>query len=89
MSKESEEQDMHPADVMAALKKNGFSMAELARRAGYAHSQTLRHALYRPWPKGERIIAAALQCKPEDIWPSRYAAATKAANIVIPHRTIA
>lgn len=81
--------DMHPADVMAALKKNGFTMAEVARRAGYKHTQTLRHALYRPWPKGERIIAAALQKKPEEIWPSRYEKVSKADEIEIPHRTVA
>lgn len=83
------EKDMHPADIAAALKKNGFSMAGLARRAGYTSGQTLRVALHRPWPKGERIIAAALEMKPEDIWPSRYAAVAKAAKIEIPHRTVA
>ncbi|WP_139385313.1 helix-turn-helix domain-containing protein, partial [Salmonella enterica] len=26
----------------------------------------------RHWPKGERLIAEALDVAPEDIWPSRY-----------------
>ncbi|MGR6871211.1 helix-turn-helix domain-containing protein [Pseudomonas sp. HK3] len=82
-------EDMHPADVMAALKKNGFSMTEVARRAGYKYPGTLRQALYRPFPKGQRIIAAAMQMKPEDVWPSRYSATSKADDIEIPHRSVA
>lgn len=29
-------------------------------------------AIWRPWPKAERIIAEALGVPPEQIWPSRY-----------------
>ncbi|EHQ1004279.1 helix-turn-helix domain-containing protein [Salmonella enterica] len=39
--------------------------------AGLA-SSTLANALTRHWPKGERLIAEALDVAPEDIWPSRY-----------------
>lgn len=35
---------------------------------------TLRSALAAPYLKGERIIAAAIGVKPEEIWPERYAA---------------
>ncbi len=80
--------DMHQADVMALLKKRGITLAEVSRRAGYKHPQTLHRALYARWPKGERIIACALGMKPEDVWPTRYA--PKALdNIKIPHRTVA
>jgi Ner family transcriptional regulator len=34
---------------------------------------TLGDALYRGWPKGERIIADFLGVNVEKIWPSRYA----------------
>ncbi len=33
---------------------------------------TLKNALHRSYPKGERIIADALNVTPASIWPSRY-----------------
>lgn len=65
------QQDWHPADIIAALKKRGTSLAAVSRNAGLA-SSTLTNALNRHWPKGERLIAEALDVAPEDIWPSRY-----------------
>lgn len=49
--------DWHPADIIAALKKKGT---------------TLSNALFRPWTKGELIIANALGVEAKRIWPSRY-----------------
>ncbi|EIP8525998.1 helix-turn-helix domain-containing protein, partial [Salmonella enterica] len=46
-------------------------LAAVSRNAGLA-SSTLANALTRHWPKGERLIAEALDVAPEDIWPSRY-----------------
>ena len=63
--------DWHSADIIAALKKRGTSMAALSRKAGLA-SSTLANTLNRHWPKGERLIAEALNVTPEQIWPSRY-----------------
>ncbi|ECY6150024.1 transcriptional regulator [Salmonella enterica subsp. enterica serovar Bron] len=63
--------DWHPADIIAALKKRGTSLAAVSRNAGLA-SSTLTNALNRSWPKGERLIAEALGIAPEQIWPSRY-----------------
>ncbi|ECE0647928.1 transcriptional regulator [Salmonella enterica subsp. houtenae] len=63
--------DWHPADIIAALKKRGTSLAAVSRNAGLA-SSTLANALTRRWPKGERLIAEALDIAPEQIWPSRY-----------------
>ncbi|MHB8920926.1 MAG: helix-turn-helix domain-containing protein [Halothiobacillus sp.] len=65
-------QDWHPADIGAALKKNGWTFASLARYHGYAHRQTLQRVKATKWPKGEAIIAEAIGVKPEVIWPSRY-----------------
>lgn len=65
------QQDWHPADIIAALKKQGTSLAAVSRNAGLA-SSTLTNALNRRWPKGERLIAEALDVAPEKIWPSRY-----------------
>ncbi|MFA3780517.1 helix-turn-helix domain-containing protein [Yersinia sp. 1652 StPb PI] len=46
-------------------------MAKLSRVAGLA-SSTLANALSRPWPKGEWLIAKALNIHPAEIWPRRY-----------------
>ncbi|HEN3658795.1 TPA: helix-turn-helix domain-containing protein [Yersinia enterocolitica] len=64
-------EDWHPADIIAALKKQGTTLSELSRQSGYA-SSTLANALIRPWTRGEQIIAAALNTPPEQIWASRY-----------------
>jgi len=66
-----EKKDWHNADIVAALKKRGTTLAEVSRQAGLS-SSTLANALFRPWPKGEWLIAEALQIHPAEIWPSRY-----------------
>jgi Ner family transcriptional regulator len=63
--------DWHPADVLAALKKRGQSLAGLSVAHGY-HPTAAGKALKRPWPAVEAIIAGALGLAPADIWPSRY-----------------
>ncbi|OSD82703.1 DNA-binding protein, partial [Salmonella enterica subsp. houtenae serovar 40:z4,z32:-] len=62
--------DWHSADIIAALKKRGTSLAAVSRQAGLS-SSTLANPLNRHWPKGERLIAEALGVTPEQIWPSR------------------
>ena len=64
-------QDWHRADVVAALKKKGTSVRRLSIENGLS-PHTLQSALQFKYPKGERIIAAAIGVKPEVIWPSRY-----------------
>jgi Ner family transcriptional regulator len=64
-------QDWHQADIIAALRKKGTSLAAVSREAGLC-STTLGNALIRPWPKGEWLIAEAIGVTPDEIWPSRY-----------------
>ncbi len=64
-------QDWHPADVVAALRKAGWSLRKLSLHHGYTPT-ALDHALHRPWPKAQRLIAEALGIQPETIWPNRY-----------------
>ncbi|CAQ82552.1 MULTISPECIES: cell morphology transcriptional regulator XreR2 [Photorhabdus] len=64
-------QDWHPADIIAELKKRGTSLAAVSRKAGLA-SSTLANTLQRRWPKGQQLIADALDRDPTEIWPSRY-----------------
>ena len=68
---ESKNSDWHPADIITGLRKRGTSLAAESRKAGLS-SSTLANALTRPWPKGEFIIAQALDISPWIIWPSRY-----------------
>ncbi len=63
--------DWHRIDIVAALHKQRLTMRDLSRNAGLA-DDTLKNALYRPYPKGEGIIAKALGMHPSQIWPSRY-----------------
>jgi Ner family transcriptional regulator len=64
--------DWHRADIVAELKKKGWSLAALSRQAGLSPN-TLKTALATPYLKGEKIIAAAIGVPAERIWPSRYA----------------
>ena len=64
-------QDWHTADILAAIKKRGTTLAALSRDSGLS-SSTLANALNRPWPKGEMLIAQAIGVPPSEIWPSRY-----------------
>jgi Ner family transcriptional regulator len=64
--------DWHHADIIAALKKQGTNLTQVAKAAGYSNAGTLWNALARKWPKGERIIATAIGVEPNVIWPSRY-----------------
>ncbi|MDE1483717.1 helix-turn-helix domain-containing protein [Xenorhabdus bovienii] len=63
--------DWHSADIIAALRKRGTTLAAISRDAGF-NSSTLANTLSRPWPKGEWIIANYLNIHPSEIWPSRY-----------------
>lgn len=66
--------DWHPADVLAALKKRGLSLAGLSVANGY-HPTAAGKALRSPWPAMEAIIAAELGLPAQHLWPSRYDAA--------------
>ncbi len=63
--------DWHSADIIAALRKTGVSVRGLSIANGYAPG-TLKSALKKAYPNGERIIADALGRHPMEIWPSRY-----------------
>lgn len=63
--------DWHTADIIAAIRKKGTTMAAVSREAGLS-SSTLSNALARPWPKGEMIIAETIGVEAKEIWPSRY-----------------
>lgn len=63
--------DWHPADIIAALKKRGTNLSKLSMENGLGRG-SLRNALYRHYPKAERIIAKEIGVEPSEIWGSRY-----------------
>ncbi|WP_437613151.1 helix-turn-helix domain-containing protein [Erwinia sp. V71] len=64
-------EDWEVSYIVTELKRHGYSLAAISRTAGLA-SPTLANTLYRPWPKGEWLIANALGVHPSIIWPNRY-----------------
>lgn len=64
--------DWHSADIVAALRKAGWSLRKLAAHHNYRAPTTLCKAIEQRWPKGERLIAEAIGVHPATIWPSRY-----------------
>lgn len=68
--------DWHPADVLAALKKQGKSLAGISVAHGY-HPTAAGKALKRPWPAMEALIAQEIGVAAAIIWPSRYDLAGK------------
>ncbi len=64
--------DWHPADVIAAIRKAGWSLQQLAFAHGYTSRTALANALHKPYPKAEKIIAGTLGVSPQSIWPTRY-----------------
>lgn len=68
---DTEKQDWHPADIKAAVQKQGTSLARLSRQNGLSNSMC-GQALQKPYPKMERLIATCIGMEPQVIWPSRY-----------------
>ena len=72
MPKKPVKKDWHPAEIIAAIHKQGLSLAQLGFAHGYKNRGSLTQALYKPYPAAEAIIAMQLGLAPEVIWPSRY-----------------
>lgn len=68
--------DWHRAYIVAALHAQGVSLSELGRRHGLSR-HTVKNALCKHYPHGEKIIADFLGLEPSQIWPSRYNAQTR------------
>lgn len=65
--------DWHWADVLAAIRKRGWSLAQIAEVEGYATGNVLGKAALRPYPRAEAILASYAGVEhPMKIWPSRY-----------------
>ena len=63
--------NMHRADIIAAIRKQGKTLTQLSVEAGL-HPRTLATALDRKYPKGEKIISDFINVPVQEIWPERY-----------------
>lgn len=72
-------QDWHPEDIKAEVRKTGTTMTQLSLAHGLAEN-AVRMTLRRPWRRVEQIIAAHLGVQPHEIWPSRYPNVTHRAD---------
>lgn len=64
--------DWHPADVIAALHKAGWTLESLAEHHALKSGGTFSKAMRFSFPIAEQRIADALGIHPKTIWPSRY-----------------
>ena len=63
--------DRHPVDIIGGLKNGALYCQRFCDRQVLVSSM-LASTLTHRWPKGERLIAEALDVAPKSIWPSRY-----------------
>lgn len=63
--------DWHPADIVAAIRKQELTLKELSIANGLT-PKACATAMHRPYEKPEKIIANQLGVHPKQIWPSRY-----------------
>ena len=61
----------HPADIMAAVRRKGSNLAQVALAAGL-HETACRAAIRRKYAEGELAISRFLGVPPHDIWPDRW-----------------
>lgn len=73
----------HRADIVAAVRKRGSSLAELARGNGL-HEGTLHAALGYPRKPSNAIIAAFIGKSLHELWPDWFDAS---GNLIIRSRT--
>ena len=71
-AKKASLEDWHPADIIAALRKAGYTLSKLAFEHGLKDSSGFSKAMVMSFPLGEKRIAEALGVHPMTIWPSRY-----------------
>ena len=64
---------MHHADIVAAVKKVGTNLRQLAISEGFGES-TLRAALHKQHPRAQRLIAKTIGKSVHEIWPQWFSA---------------
>lgn len=70
-AKQMSKTDWHPADIIAAIRKQELTLKELSIANGLT-PRACATAMHRPYEKPEKVIAKQLGLHPKEIWPSRY-----------------
>ncbi|MFZ5483525.1 MAG: helix-turn-helix domain-containing protein [Pseudomonadota bacterium] len=70
-AKKTSREDWHPADILAALRKAGWTLAALGELHGVGRA-TMSHTFTRSYPANEKRIAEAIGVPAWEIWPSRW-----------------
>jgi len=71
-SKKTSREDWHPADIVAALHKRGYTLRDIARAEGLNDSSTLSKAMVTSYPAGERRLAKYAGVPVQVMFPTRY-----------------
>jgi Ner family transcriptional regulator len=71
-AKKASQEDWHPADIIAALHKRGYTLREIARLEGLKESTTLSKAMIDSYPAGERRLAKYAGVPVQEMFPTRY-----------------
>nr|DAS94180.1 MAG TPA: putative transcriptional regulator [Caudoviricetes sp.] len=69
-------ENWHRADILAELKKRGWTLRSLAEEGNVSYS-TLKTVFDKSYPKMERLVANAIGVAPEVIWAARFAERNK------------
>ena len=65
-------QAWHRQDIIAAVRKRGTSLAQLATDHGYDRGTLTRSLYSKRYPKAHAIIAAFLGQSRHELWPHWY-----------------
>lgn len=71
-TKKTSQEDWHPADIVAALHKRGYTLRDIAREEGLNDSSTLSKAMVTSYPAGERRLAKYAGVPVQVMFPTRY-----------------
>ena len=71
-TKKTSREDWHPADIVAALHKRGYTLRDIARAEGLNDSSTLSKAMVTSYPAGERRLAKYAGVPVQEMFPTRY-----------------
>lgn len=71
-TKKASREDWHPADIVAALHKRGYTLRDIARAEGLNDSSTLSKAMVQSYPAGERRLAKYAGVPVQMMFPTRY-----------------
>jgi Ner family transcriptional regulator len=77
--------DWHPSKIKELLWERGTSLEKLALQHNY---RRIDKVLYRNWVAAETIVADAIGCKPQEIWPSRYKTSRLRGKLMTRNKTV-